>query len=39
MTASSYPPRQLIRQVAAGRQPLPEDPITRAAVETPGEAI
>ncbi len=33
MTASSYPPRQLIRQVAAGRQPLPEDPIARAAVE------
>jgi uncharacterized protein (DUF1800 family) len=33
LTASSYPPRQLIRQVAAGRQPLPEDPITRVAVE------
>ncbi len=33
LTASSYPPRQLIRQVASGRQPLPEDPIGRAAVE------
>jgi uncharacterized protein (DUF1800 family) len=32
-TASSYPPRQLIRQVAMGRQPLPEDPVARAAVE------
>src|SRR6202046_223839 len=32
-TASSYTPRQLIRQVAMGRQPLPEDPVARAAVE------
>jgi uncharacterized protein (DUF1800 family) len=32
-TASSYPPQQMIRQIAMGRQPLPEDPITRAAVE------
>src|SRR5260221_12778680 len=28
----AYPPPQLIRAVAAGRQPLPEDPVTRAAV-------
>jgi len=32
-TASAYPPPQLIRAVAQGRQPLPEDPIARAAVE------
>ncbi len=31
--AASYPPPQLIRQIAMGRQPLPEDPIARAAVE------
>src|SRR5579859_1121372 len=29
----AYPPQQLIRAVAAGRQPLPEDPVVRAAVE------
>ena len=29
----AYPPPQLIRAVAAGRQPLPEDPVARAAVE------
>jgi uncharacterized protein (DUF1800 family) len=28
-----YPPPQLIRAVANGRQPLPEDPVLRAAVE------
>ena len=32
-TESSYPTPQLIRAVAQGRQPLPEDPIARAAVE------
>jgi uncharacterized protein (DUF1800 family) len=29
----TYPPPQLIKAVAAGKQPLPEDPVTRAAVE------
>src|SRR5258708_19721018 len=29
----AYPPQQLIRAIAAGRQPLPEDPVARAAVE------
>ncbi len=28
-----YPPPQLIRAVAQGRQPMPDDPILRAAVE------
>jgi uncharacterized protein (DUF1800 family) len=28
-----YPPPQFIAAVAAGRQPLPDDPVTRAAVE------
>ncbi len=28
-----YPPPQLIRAVADGRQPLPDDPVLRAAVE------
>ena len=28
-----YPPPQLIAAVAAGRAPLPDDPVTRAAVE------
>ncbi len=28
-----YPPPQLIKAVAEGRQPLPEDPILRAVVE------
>jgi uncharacterized protein (DUF1800 family) len=32
-TEASYPTPQMIRQVAQGRQPLPEDPIARAAVE------
>jgi len=32
-TEASYPNPQMIRQVAQGRQPLPEDPIARAAVE------
>ncbi|MEO8024907.1 MAG: DUF1800 domain-containing protein [Bryobacteraceae bacterium] len=31
--AQTYPPPQLIAQVARGRAPLPEDPVTRAAVE------
>src|SRR5947209_4289221 len=31
--AAAYPPPQLIRAVAQGRQPLPEDPVARAAVE------
>ena len=30
---AAYPPPQLIRAVALGRQPLPEDPVARAAVE------
>jgi uncharacterized protein (DUF1800 family) len=32
-TEANYPTPQMIRQVAQGRQPLPEDPIARAAVE------
>src|SRR5437588_11122178 len=28
-----YPPPQLIKAVAQGRQPMPEDPVLRAAVE------
>src|SRR5258708_20909667 len=32
-TVASYPPPQLIRAVAMGRRPLPEDPVARAAVE------
>jgi uncharacterized protein (DUF1800 family) len=32
-TVAAYPPPQLIRAIAQGRQPLPEDPIARAAVE------
>jgi len=32
-TEASYPTPQMIRQVAQGRQALPEDPIARAAVE------
>ncbi len=31
--ASSYPPPQVVRQIAIGRQPLPADPIARAAIE------
>ena len=30
---ANYPTPQMIRQVAQGRQPLPEDPVARAAVE------
>src|SRR5580698_4213392 len=32
-TEASYPTPQMIRQVAQGRQALPDDPVTRAAVE------
>ena len=32
-TASNYPTQQTIRAIAEGRQPLPEDPVARAAVE------
>ncbi len=32
-TVRTYPTPQMIRAVAQGRQPLPEDPVTRAAVE------
>src|SRR5579863_2820095 len=32
-TERTYPNPQMIRAVAAGRQPMPEDPVTRAAVE------
>jgi uncharacterized protein (DUF1800 family) len=32
-TVALYPPPQTIRAIAAGRQPLPEDPVARAAVE------
>jgi uncharacterized protein (DUF1800 family) len=32
-TASNYPPPQMIRAIAEGRQPLPQDPVARAAVE------
>jgi uncharacterized protein (DUF1800 family) len=32
-TEASYPTPQMIRQVAQGRQPLPDDPVARAAVE------
>ena len=28
-----YPPPQLIRAVAEGRQPMPEDPVLRASVQ------
>ena len=31
--AANYPTQQTIRAVAEGRQPLPEDPVARAAVE------
>jgi len=31
--ARNYPPQQLIRQVANGRLPMPEDPVLRAAVQ------
>ncbi len=32
-TARNYPNPQMIRAIATGRQPMPEDPITRVAVE------
>ena len=32
-TERNYPNPQMIRAIAAGRQPMPEDPVTRAAVE------
>jgi uncharacterized protein (DUF1800 family) len=31
--ARNYPNQQLIRQIALGREPMPEDPVTRAAVQ------
>ena len=32
-TVQHYPPPQLIRAIATGRQPMPEDPLLRASVE------
>ena len=32
-TERTYPNPQMIRAIAAGRQPMPDDPLTRAAVE------
>src|SRR5882762_9924707 len=32
-TVQHYPPPQLIRAIAMGRQPMPEDPVLRATVE------
>src|ERR1700722_14689139 len=32
-TEPPYPNPQMIRVIAGGRQPMPEDPVTRAAVE------
>ena len=32
-TVQHYPPPQLLRAIAAGRQPMPEDPVLRATVE------
>jgi uncharacterized protein (DUF1800 family) len=32
-TARNYPNPQMIRAIATGRQPMPEDPVTRVAVE------
>jgi hypothetical protein len=32
-TAANYPTQQTIRAIAEGRQPLPEEPVARAAVE------
>jgi uncharacterized protein (DUF1800 family) len=31
--AQHYPPPQMIRAIAAGRQPLPEDPVLRASIQ------
>ena len=38
-TVAEYPPPQLIRAVAFGKQPMPDDPIARAAVERQVEKI
>jgi uncharacterized protein (DUF1800 family) len=32
-TVQHYPPQQLIKAIAEGRQPMPEDPLLRASVE------
>ena len=32
-TEANYPTPQMVRAIAQGRQPLPDDPVTRAAVE------
>ena len=32
-TERTYPNPQMLRAIAAGRQPMPDDPVTRAAVE------
>ena len=32
-TERNYPTPQMIRAIAAGRQPMPEDPVTRVAIE------
>ena len=32
-TARNYPNPQMIRAIAAGRQPMPDDPVTRVAVD------
>src|SRR5258706_11402013 len=32
-TVQHYPPQQLIRAIAEGRQPMPDDPLLRASVE------
>lgn len=32
-TVQHYPPPQLIRAIAEGRQPMPEDPVLRASIE------
>src|SRR5665213_4609941 len=31
--AKNYPNQQMIRAIALGREPMPEDPVTRAAVQ------
>ena len=32
-TAQHYPPPQMIRAIAAGRQPMPDDPVLRASIQ------
>jgi uncharacterized protein (DUF1800 family) len=32
-TARNYPNPQMIRAIASGREPMPQDPVTRAAIE------